>query len=386
MALRLGNDKEWVAQSEIRSMTIACARVNGINLAQGVCDLSTPPTVLAGAREAMDDGINSYTRYDGLEALRKAVAAKQRRYTGLELNPETEVVVACGATGAFYAACLALLDAGDEALLFEPYYGYHVSTLASLGVTPVYVRLDPPDWSLDLDALERAVTNRTRVLILNTPGNPCGKVFSREELTRLGEFATAHDLFIFTDEIYEHFVYDGREHVCPAALPGLRERVITIGGVSKTFSITGWRLGYALGDERWTRTIGHFHDLVYVCAPAPLQMGVAKGLNELDSTYYEGLSGSLRRKRDRFCAALDKAGLPASPIQGAYYALADISRLPGRNSKERAMYLLERTGIACVPGMAFYHDDAGERLGRFSFAKEDDVIAEACRRLEAGGF
>jgi len=194
-------------------------------------------------------------------------------------------------------------------------------------------------------------------------------------------FAKKHDLFVFTDEIYEHFLYGDCRHIPPATLPGMKERTITISGLSKTFSITGWRIGYCICDARWTTAIGFFSDLVYVCAPAPLQSGVAKGLRELDFDYYRGLSRMFREKRDKICDALSKAKLRPNIPDGAYYVLADISALPGNNSRERAMYLLRETGVACVPGEAFYHDGSGEDLARFCFAKDDDVLAEACRRL-----
>jgi len=379
--LKLSSRHALVMQSEIRNMSIECDRVGGINLSQGVCDTEVPIEVRRGAQEAIDRGINTYTRYDGLPELRQAIADKQRRFTGMAVNPEGEVVVSDGATGALYCACLALLNPGDEVIVFEPYYGYHISTLAAAGAVPVYVRMEPPDWSFSRDALERARTPRTRGIIVNTPANPSGKVFTRPELEIVAQFAEKFDLFVFTDEIYEHFLYDGHRHIAPATLPGMAERTITISGLSKTFSITGWRIGYCLCDEKWAKVIGYFNDLIYVCAPAPLQMGVAEGLNALGDEYYDGLSRMYTAKRDRICDALTKAGLIPYIPQGAYYVLADISRLPGENSKQRAMYLLRKTGVACVPGMAFYHDNSGESLARFCFAKEDAILDEACQKI-----
>jgi aminotransferase len=386
MALALSERRAWVSQSEIRNMTIECERAGGINLAQGLCDLEVPVDVRAGARAAIEEGVNVYTRYDGLAELREAVAAKHKRFYGMDVDPETEIVVSAGATGAFYCVCLALLNPGDEVIVFEPYYGYHLSTLAAVQAVPAYVRMAPPDWRFNMEDLERAVTKKTRAMIINTPANPSGKVFTREELTRLAEFCRRHDLFVFTDEIYEYFVFDGKQHIPPATLDTMRERTITISGMSKTFSISGWRIGYCICDARWSRTIGYLNDLIYVCAPAPLQMGAARGLNALEPDYYRRLSAMYQDKRDRLCQALDRAGFDPCIPAGAYYVLCDISRVPGADGKEKTLRLLEKTGVAAVPGGAFYHDRTGENLARFCFAKEDPILDDACSRLERAGF
>lgn len=371
-----------VLQSEIRNMSIECSRVGGINLAQGVCDTPVPEVVLQGAKEAIGQGINTYTHYAGLMPLREAIALKQKSFSGITFDPECEIIVSAGATGALYSAFQALLNPGDEVILFEPFYGYHISTLQAAEAVPLYLPLHLPEWSFTLHDLEHLVTPRTRALLVNTPANPCGKVFSRSELELLASFAERYNLFVFTDEIYEHFVYDGHTHCSFAALPGMKERTITISGSSKTFSVTGWRIGYALCDARWARTIGHFNDLVYVCAPAPLQAGVARGLRELGDSYYRHLAVDYQAKRDRFCDALGHAGLTPHIPDGAYYVLADVSAIPGRTGKERAMHILHATGVASVPGSAFYHDTRGESLVRFCFAKEDAVLDDACRRLQ----
>jgi aminotransferase len=356
--------------------------LGGINLSQGVCDLEVPSQVRFGAKEAIDKGFNTYTRYDGLAEIREAIAHKQLLFTGQKVDPETEIVVSAGSTGALYCACLALLKPGDEVIVFEPYYGYHVSTLIATQAIPVYVKMSPPNWRFSYDDLEKVRNSRTRGMIVNTPANPSGKVYSLAEVEIISEFAAKHDLFVFTDEIYEHFVYDGHVHVAPATLPGMRERTITISGLSKTFSITGWRIGYCICNARWAQTIGHFNDLVYVCAPAPLQMGVAKGLEVLGPEYYNRLSQAYQDKRDRICDALARSGLKPFVPQGAYYVLADISKIAGDSSKKKAMNLLHQTGVACVPGEAFYNDDSGENLARFCFAKEDQVLDEACKRIK----
>jgi aminotransferase len=380
--LRLSARAAAILQSEIRNMSLECDRVGGINLSQGVCDTPVPIDVQQGAFEGIQEGFNIYTRYDGLDELRQAIARKMRDYNGLSVDPSSEIIVSAGATGALYCACLALLDPGDEVILFEPYYGYHVNTLLSVGAVATYVPMQPPDWTFSMDDLDRAVTPRTRGILVNTPGNPSGKVFTRAELQRLADFASRHDLFVFTDEIYEYFLYDDREHVTPATIPGLADRTISISGFSKTFSITGWRVGYAIASARWAETIGYYNDLVYVCAPAPLQIGVARGLTRLGPSYYEGLRAEYMAKRDQICDALRAAGLTPYVPQGAYYVLADVSRLPGRNSKERAMYLLEKTGVASVPGEAFFQGNRGASLVRFCYAKSDQDLGEACNRLE----
>lgn len=381
--LRPSSRGSIVAQSDIRVMSVECERVGGINLSQGVCDTPVPEVVRRGAQEAIDAGVNIYTRHDGVAELRRAIAGKLRRYNRIDVDPEHEVIVSAGATGAFYAACLALLEPGDQVILFEPFYAYHVSTLEATGAAAVYVRSSTGDGRFTAADLEAAVTSRTRGILVNTPSNPSGKVFNAAELALIASFADAHDLFVFTDEIYEYFLYDGLAHVSPAALPGMRERTITISGVSKTFSVTGWRIGYAACDERWAKAIGYFNDLVYVCAPAPLQVGVARGIDALDTDYYAHLGTDYGAKRDLICEALHRAGLTPQVPDGAYYVLADVSRLPGPTARDRAMYLLARTGVASVPGSAFFADGGGEHLVRFCYAKPEDVLAEACRRLLA---
>jgi aminotransferase len=341
-----------------------------------------PEAVRHAAQAAIDDGVNTYTRYDGLPELRRAIAAKLTRLNHLEVSGEGDVVVTSGSSSAFYGACLAILDPGDEAVLFEPYYGYHADTLTALGATPRFVTMRPPDWSFDVEAVERAITKRTRAIVVNTPVNPCGKVFTRTELEQIANIAEKHDLFVITDEIYEHFVYDDRKHVSPGSLPSLRNRTITIGGFSKTFSITGWRIGFSAGPREVMERLGHINDLVYICAPAPLQRGVARALETLGDSFYESLATEYLKKRDDFCGALSRAGIEPLVPQGAYYVLADTSRLRGSTSKERVMDLLERTGVAAVPGSAFYQGADGDRLARFCYAKTDADLDEACRRLE----
>ena len=369
-------------------MSVACATVDGINMAQGICDTDVPHPVAEAAIEAMRSGHNVYTRLDGIASLRQAIAEKFRVFNHLTVNPDSDVLVTSGATGAMHSALMALLNPGDECLVLEPFYGYHVATLRSQRVQPVIVPLLAPDWVLDLDRLRAAITSRTRGLILNTPSNPSGKIFTQWELGQLAEIAIEHDLFVFTDEMYEYFVFDGAHHRSIAAFPGMAERTITISGFSKTFSVTGWRLGYLAADPRWTPAIGYFHDLTYVCAPAPLQHGAAAGLLQLPPEFYTDLAEEYQGKRDAICASLTRAGLTPSVPAGAYYVLADATVIPGADSKAKARKLLADTGIAAVSGAAFFSTDAtgrnaGDHLLRFCFAKKPAHLGEACRRLDA---
>jgi aminotransferase len=350
-------------------------------MAQGVCDTPVPPVVLRAAAQAMERGKNVYSRFDGLPELRQAIAKKLAQYNGIAADPETDVTVSAGATGSFHCACLALLNPGDEVILFEPYYQYHISALLAVEAVPVTVKMRASDWTFSVADIERLITPRTKAIIVNSPGNPTGKVFSRQELESISAIAQQHDLFVFTDEIYEYFLYDGRRHVSLATLPGMANRTITIGGYSKTFSITGWRIGYSVAAARWAQAIGAMNDLLYVCAPTPLQAGVAVGIQELPDSFYRDLARDYQRKRNRFCQALAKAGLTPSIPQGAYYVLADTSRLPGATGKERAMFLLETIGLAGVPGEAFFSGADGRQFIRFSYAKIDSDIDDACRRL-----
>jgi aminotransferase len=362
-------------------MSVACEQIGGINLAQGVCDTPVPAPVQEAAIQAINDGHNIYTRLDGIGRLRNAIAAKQQRDYALYYDPESEVLIASGATAGFHAACMALLNPGDDVLLFEPFYGYHVSTLKSLRINPVLVPLAEPDWVLDTDALKAAVTPQTRAIVLNTPSNPGGKVFTLAEIEAIAQVCLEHDLFLITDEIYEYFVYDGARHISAATLPGMKERTIIISGFSKTFSVTGWRLGYVTADKKWTGAMSYFHDLTYVCAPSPFQHGAAAGLEQLPPSFYTQLAADHQDKRTRMLSALDDAGLTPSIPAGAYYVLADATRIPGKTSAEKARHLLAVTGVASVAGSAFFRAGRGENILRFCFAKKDKDLDEACERL-----
>jgi aminotransferase len=380
-SLRLSDISPGMVQSEIRAMSVECDRVGGVNLAQGVCDTGVPSPVMQRAIEAIQDGYNIYTRLDGIAPLRLAISEKLARYNGIDAEPDSQILVTSGATGAFYAASMALFNPGDEVILFEPFYGYHLNTLRALRVQAVDVPMAPPTWTIDFDRLRSAITPRTRGIVLNSPSNPCGKVFSRQELEAIAKLAVEHDLFVITDEIYEYFLYDSVAHISPATLPGMAERTITISGLSKTFSITGWRIGYLAADARWLGAIGYFHDLIYVCAPSPFQHASAAGLVQLPESFYAELATEYQSKRDRLCSALSDAGLTPSVPPGAYYVLANSSVIPGSSAREKARTLLRQTGVAAVAGTAFFAEGRGENLLRFCFAKRDDDLDRACAAL-----
>ncbi|MGC2621316.1 MAG: aminotransferase class I/II-fold pyridoxal phosphate-dependent enzyme [Acidobacteriaceae bacterium] len=380
-SLHLSEISPGMVQSEIRAMSVECDRVNGVNLAQGVCDTGVPSPVMARALSAIEEGYNIYTRLDGIAPLRTAICAKLASYNHLTADPDSEILVSSGATGAFYAASMALFNPGDEVILFEPFYGYHLNTLRSLRVNAVAVPMAAPAWTIDFDDLRAAITPRTRGIVINSPSNPCGKVFTRAELEVIADLAIRHDLFVITDEIYEYFLYDGTQHISPATLPGMAERTITISGLSKTFSITGWRVGYLAAVRRWMGAIGYFHDLIYVCAPSPFQHACAAGLLELPDSFYQSLASEYQIKRDMLCSALTAAGLTPSIPPGAYYVLADSTVIPGANAREKARTLLRQTGVAAVAGTAFFAEGRGENLLRFCFAKRDEDLERACAAL-----
>ncbi len=385
--LHLSDLAPRTVQSEIRAMTVACDAIQGVNLAQGVCDTEPPAVVLEGAHRAIRDGFNIYARLDGIPRLRKAIAAQLARTHLIDVDPDREVLITSGATGAFHAACAAILNPGDEVLLFEPFYGYHAGMLRGMSVVPVPVAMRVPDtqseWTLDLAAVRSAVTPRTRAMIVNTPSNPAGKVFTRAELEGLAAIAEEHDLFFFTDEIYEHFIYGSHKHLSPASLPGMRARTILMSGFSKTFSVTGWRVGYLVADPRWIPSIGYFHDLSFICAPSPFQHACADGVEQLPPSFYAALTMDHFAKRTLLVEALRAAGLTPHVPDGAYYILASSGMLRGADAAEKSRDLLGRTGVAAVAGSAFFRPGAprAEDLLRFCFAKKDADLRDACERL-----
>jgi aminotransferase len=370
-----------LVQSEIRRMSRDCERVGGINLGQGICDLPTIPELIEGACDAIVGNKATYSKFEGIDVLRERIARKVEHYNGFKADPATEIVVTVGSSGGFLAAAMATLNAGDEVILFEPYYGYHLNTLAVLGFVPKFVPLHAPDWSIDFEALRAAFTPRTKAIVICTPSNPSGKMFTREELEKIGALCREFGAWIFTDEIYEYIVYDGRRHVSVASIPSCRDLAITISGFSKTFSITGWRIGYVIADARVAGPIGLMNDLFAICAPTPLQWGVARAL-EIGDDYYRDMAADYQKKRDMLAEALEEAGFKPSVPQGSYYMLAEIPQ-EFRDDRDAAQSLLDHAKVASVPGTAFFATDQGKRMLRFCFAKDFGSLEEACKRLRA---
>jgi aminotransferase len=369
----------------LRSLTEVINRVSGgINLGQGVCDLAAPMPLVDGAVAAIQGAGGErqvYTPYAGLPGLREALAQKLRSFNGLDVGPEN-VGVALGSSGAFFAAGLALFEPGDEVVLFEPFYSYHQTAVRLLGAVPISVRLAGAELDLDVDALRRAIGPRTRAVVINTPANPSGKVFSAEELAAVAAVLDGTDILVITDEVYEYMVFDGRRHVSPATVDGLSLRCLSLFSFSKTFSITGWRVGCFVGPADFVETVGRVCDQVHVCAPRPMQRGVERALRELPDSFYEDLRVGYEERRDRFCAALAAAGFRFAKPHGAYYVLADYSDVLGDLEPFAAvMKLIDTARINAVPGDLFYADPTGVRSMRFHFAVDDAVLDEACQRL-----
>ena len=379
-------------ESVIRGMTRLAREYRSINLAQGFPNFPAPEMLKEAAARAIHDDINQYAITWGAQRLREALARKYHAWYGLDVDPEREITVTCGATEAMIATLLAVVNSGDEVIVFEPFYENYGPDTILADAKPVYVPLEP-GRPLDLDRLAAAFSPRTRAIIVNTPSNPAGRVLSRTELEAIRDLCVQHDVLAVTDEIYEHIRFEG-EHLPLATLPGMRDRTVTISGASKTFSVTGWRIGWILAPAGLTDAIRKVHDFLTVGAPAPLQEGVAAALDGLDRTFYDGLAAAYRGRRDLLYEALIEAGFACTPPEGAYYILTDFSSLstPAGQSQalsdtEFAVWLSREIGVTPVPGSSFFRDGGGggRSLVRFVFCKTDDILLEAARRLRSLG-
>jgi aminotransferase len=371
-------------ESVIREMTRLAMLHGAMNLAQGYPDFPAPDFIKRAAVDAINADINQYAITWGSPRLRRAIADKSKRFYGLDLDPDREITVTCGATEAMMAVMLAVVEPEDEVIVFEPFYENYVPDAAMSGAKLVFVTLHAPGFTFDPGELRKAFTPRTRAIIVNTPNNPSGKVFTRDELQQIAALCQEFDALCITDEIYEHIIYDGRQHVPMATLPGMYDRTITISGLSKTFSVTGWRLGYVLAKPELSDAIRKVHDFLTVGAPAPLQEAGAVAIERSDG-YYPELRAMYEGKRSQLVTALREAGFGCHTPEGAYYVMADFTALGFKGDDTAfAHHLTERVGVAPVPGSSFYRS-RGESVHfvRFTFSKSEETLAEAARRLAA---
>ncbi len=370
-----------IRQSDIRRYSAICQAMGGVNLSQGVCDQPAPKEVKEAAKRAIDEDHAIYTHLKGIASLRQAIARKMKAFNGIECDSETQVAVNVGTAGSFACTSLSILNPGDEVVIFSPYYSYHVNLLSLIGAKVTYVDLKPPQWNYDSAQLAAAFNPRTKMIVINTPANPTGKVFSREELKEIAALANRHNCWIVTDEIYEYITHEA-PHVSIGSFPEARDRTLTISGASKTYAVTGWRVGYTVGDADMIERIAVVSDLFYICAPAPLQHGIVAGMG-LPQSYYDQMRKDYEIKRNLMAETLRKVGFTPFLPTGSYYMLAafDPGRWPG--AVAAAESILETTGVASVPGSAFYRNPAdGENQLRFCYAKKMPELEEACRRLK----
>lgn len=368
-------------ESVIREMSRLAAQHKAINLAQGFPDFAAPQELKDAAARAIQDDVNQYAITWGDKPFRDALADKTKKYLGMDIDPEKQITVTCGATEAMIAAMLACVDPGDEVIVFEPFYENYGADAILAGATPRYVTLHPPHWTFDPDELKRAFTNKTKAIIINTPNNPTGKVFTREELTLIAELCQKWDVLAFTDEIYEHILYDGAEHIALATLPGMADRTVTINGLSKTYSVTGWRIGTMIASPELTGAIRKVHDFLTVGAAAPLQRAGATALRFPDS-YYQQLGALYTERRSFLMEILTAAGIPFHVPKGAYYILANIKQFGFESDVAFMKFLIETVGVAAVPGSSFFsRKELGHDYVRFCFCKKPETLKAAGDRL-----
>jgi len=365
----------------IREMTRLHAEVGGVNLAQGLPDFDPPKELVAALARAIERPANhQYGWTWGLPALRAAVSEKTARVNGIRSNPETEVTITCGVSEAVAASVLALTEPGDEAIILEPWYENYVPACVLAGVKPRFVALSEPDFRLDAKRLARAITPKTRLVIVNTPGNPSGRVFTREELLEIARLSQRHGLIAITDEIYERLWFDGHRHLSLGSLPGMENRTVTLSGLGKTYAVTGWRVGWAVAAAPLSGLVRKVHDYLTICAPTPLQeAGLAAFA--LPEAYYDDMRRRYAKRREILLSALSAAGLTFSPPEGAYYVMADAGRLGWKDDTAFVDFLARRVGVSAVPGSSFYARGGGKTKARFNFAKKESTLREAAARL-----
>jgi aspartate/methionine/tyrosine aminotransferase len=377
----LSTKTESFTESVIREMTRLALQHDAVNMAQGFPDFPASNEVKEAARQAISDDINQYAITWGAKELRDAIARKFERTQGVRVDPEQEITVCCGSTEAMMASMMGIINPGDEVVIFEPHYENYGPDAILSGATPRFVQLRPPDWSFDRDELARAFGSHTKAIIVNTPNNPTGKVFSREELEFIRDLCVRWNAFAVTDEIYEHIIYDGARHISMASLDGMRDRAITINGMSKTYSVTGWRVGWAIAPPEASASIRKVHDFLTVGAAAPLQQAGAIAL-ELPPSYYQKLAESYLVKRDRMLGILNETGFRCFKPAGAYYIMTDISDFHFGDDLSFSRYLVEKIGIAVVPGSSFYDDPSqGASQVRFTFCKKESTLAACAEKL-----
>jgi aspartate/methionine/tyrosine aminotransferase len=369
-------------ESVIREMTRLCRQHGAVNLAQGFPDFAAPQEIKDAACRAIEADVNQYAITWGAKGLRDAIAAKAKRWYGMDVDPERQIAVTCGATEAMIASILALVDPGDEVVVFEPFYENYGPDAILAGAEPRFVPLHPPDWRFDPDELAAAFGPKTRGIILNSPNNPTGKVFSPDELETIAQLCRKWDVVAFSDEIYEHIVYDGARHVPIATLPGMADRTVTINALSKTYSVTGWRVGWTIASPELTAGIRKVHDFLTVGAAAPLQEAGAVAL-ALPESYYRELAAAYRARRDLLVEGLRGAGFQCEPPRGAYYVLADARALGCADDVTFANRLVETAGVGAVPGSSFFsRPELGRTLLRFAFPKREETLRDAVDRLQ----
>jgi aminotransferase len=382
MPTDVSSKTRFFTESVIREMTRRALKCGAVNLAQGFPDFAAPAELKAAAKTAIDEDYNQYAITHGSPNFRDAIAAKVRSYNGIPCDPDLNITVTCGATEAMIATMLAVINPGDEVVIFEPFYENYGPDVILAGATPRYVALRDPDFSIDRAELETAFSSRTKAVVINTPHNPSGKVFTHSELETIAALCRRYDTLAITDEIYEHIIYDGARHVSIATLPDMAGRTVTISGLSKTYSITGWRLAYAIASERITSAIRKVHDFLTVGAPHPLQEAGAVALR-LPESFYAELAAMYDRKRGALFRALSDAGLKCSLPAGAYYIMAEIGSLGFADDFAAADFMLNEVGVAAVPGSSFYsRPELGRTKLRFTFSKSDETITAAAERLQ----